>query len=255
VYDVARASTTVPVHTVNSVADFLQLVNAEKLKEERNGNPTDFIFRGQAVDKPLLPKLGRSDPLHHDLQKHERLILEEFKRTSLGLTDLVPETDWDFLSLAQHHGLPTRLLDWTYGALAAVWFAVEHGAKEDEEGKQNAVVWLLKTRSEEFISTDEQQKITLLDNLKTRIYRPRAITRRIVVQGGLFTVHQFRTRQRDFLELNRNSVYRRRLVKFIIEAPVCDKIKKELDGCGVNRATLFPDREGLCSHLAWRYFP
>jgi hypothetical protein len=166
----------------------------------------------------------------------------------------MPDSDWDFLSLAQHHGLPTRLLDWTYGALTAMWFAVERGPKIDQQGNpQNAVVWLLKTKVEDFISSDELLILSPLDNKKTRIFRPRAITRRISVQGGLFTAHRFRERENDFLPLNRNSEYRRRLVKFVVGAQDCEKIKKELNGCGVNRATLFPDLEGLCSHLAWRY--
>ncbi len=52
-------------------------------------------------------------------------MFQEFRRLYVGLTDLTPESEWDLLALAQHYGLPTRFLDWTYGALASVWFAVE----------------------------------------------------------------------------------------------------------------------------------
>lgn len=226
-----------------------------KRSEEAAGNKADFIFRGQNMDKPLLPKLGRP-PLHSDLPNREQLMLHEFKRLYVGLTDLAPESEWDLVALAQHHGLPTRFLDWTYGALASVWFAVE-GEGKDQTGKpRNAVVWLLKTNVADFI-TDEQREdggVAPVDNKKTRIYRPMAITPRISVQGGLFTVHQFRSRARDFLPLDRNKAYRGRLIKFVIEPDDCTAIKKELNGCGVNRASLFPDLGGLCSHLAWRYF-
>lgn len=246
-----KRGTVVP-QKVKSVSAFLSYVEREKRNEEACGNKADFIFRGQPIDKPLLPKLARP-PLHHDHENREHLVLEEFKRTSLGLTDLTPESDWDFLALAQHHGLPTRLLDWTYGALATVWFAVENEGKDHQGKPQNAVVWLLKTQNVDFINIGSQQDISPLDNRKTRIYRPRAVTRRIVAQGGLFTVHMFQKAKKNFLPLEENSRYTDRLVKFSIEARSCEKLKTELSGCGVNRASLFPDLDGLCSHLAWRY--
>jgi len=221
------------VETVKSVSAFIKLVEDQKRVEEASGNAADFIFRGQPVDKPLLPKLGRP-PLHPHLRNREALMLEEFKRTSVGLTDIRPDSDWEFLALAQHHGLPTRLLDWTYGALTAMWFAVENGEQKDENGApQNAVVWLLKTRVDDIISTEEQKTISPLGNEKTRIYVPMLVTRRIAVQGGLFTRHQIRAKTNDFVPLELNGTYLTRLVKFIVESADCDRMKKDVNGCGL----------------------
>jgi FRG domain len=236
-------------YVVESLSEFLERVKTKKEAEEGKGKNADFIFRGQVRDKPLLPKIARLHFLHLDFENREKLMLEEFKRLSLGLTDLIPETDWDYLSLAQHHGLPTRLLDWTYQALPAVYFAVETAPEDDND----AVVWLLKTRVKDFIQSDQLERISPFHNKRTRIYRPRAVARRIVVQGGLFTVHQLRSTG-DFLELEENNRYSDRLVKFIIPASRYVHLRNELDGCGVNRASLFPDLDGLCAHLAWRYF-
>lgn len=164
-------------------------------KEKRHHKP-DFIFRGQPVDKPLLPKLGRYR-LDANLFKKEKLILEEFKRRSPGLLDLDPASEWDWLSLAQHHGMPTRLLDWTYSALAALWFAVEKEPGQKNDERKIAVVWMLKTEVGDFMKSDETD--SPLNNPRTKIYRPKVITRRIDVQGGLFTVHHFRRKSGDFL--------------------------------------------------------
>lgn len=245
----------IPTHEIKNLSDLLGHVESIKNAEVAAGNNADFIFRGQNTDKPLLPKIGRP-PLHDDLKNRERLIVQEFRRLYVGLTDLTPESEWDLLALAQHHGLPTRFLDWTYGALASVWFAVESEGKDDQGVPKNAVVWLLKTNVEDFI-TDEQSeygKVSPLDNKTTRIYRPMAITPRISVQGGLFTVHQFLVKKQIFIPLDRNARYNRRLTKFLIKTEDCSDIKKQLNGCGVNRASLFPDLGGLCKHLAWRYF-
>jgi hypothetical protein len=154
------AKSAIPSHTIKSLSDFLGHVEHEKRSEEAARNNSDFIFRGQNVDKPLLPKLARSPPLHPDLQSREGLMLKEFKRLYVGLTDLTPGSDWDFLALAQHYGLPTRFLDWTLGALAAVWFAVETEGKNQKGEQQNAVVWLLKTNVPDFIDVEEQEQIS-----------------------------------------------------------------------------------------------
>jgi len=175
-------------HAITSVSEFLHLVEKAKKAEEANGNKADFIYRGQREDKPLRPRLGRLVP-KGKRKGIERLMFEEFKRTSIALTDLQPETDWDFLAIAQHHNLPTRLLDWTYSALAALWFAVEKEPVEIEGKKQNAVVWMLKTRVADFI--DENSRKSPFGKRATSIYRPRVITRRIAAQGGIFTVHNY----------------------------------------------------------------
>jgi len=121
------------IHNFTSFPAYVALLEEEKQREEDSGNKSDFIFRGQPIDKPLLPVLGRNKT-KGDLLHIEQLLLEEFKRTSLPFIEFSPQNDWQCLSLAQHHGLPTRFLDWTYSALAALWFAVRNPPVKDENG-------------------------------------------------------------------------------------------------------------------------
>jgi hypothetical protein len=232
---------------VYRVSDFLSEIEEIKEAEKKKGNVADFIFRGQSVDRPLLPKLGRVVP-KGNRANIEQLMFKEFQRTSIALSDLRPQSDWDFLSLAQHHGLPTRLLDWTYSALAALFFAVAHPTEGLEP--DDAVVWLLKTNKEDFI--DETTREKPFDKGGTRIFRPKLITRRIAVQGGVFTVHRL-SDDDTFVPVDNNKSFKSRLVKFAIPAANFSHILQHLDGCGVNRFTLFPDLDGLCDHLAWRF--
>jgi hypothetical protein len=241
--------TTMQIHSITTVSGFLQFVEEAKQAEESCGNSCDFVFRGQREDKPLRPKLGRLVP-RGQREEIERLMFQEFKRTSVALTSLQPTNEWDYLAVAQHHGLPTRLLDWTYSALAALWFTVEREPVIEDGKQQNGVLWLLKTAVDDFI--EHEQETSPFDNEKTRIYRPRVISPRIAVQRGVFTVHPMHTSER-FVAFESEKGFKDRFVKFVVAASGFSHIRKHLDSFGVNRFILFPDLVGLCTHLEWRY--
>lgn len=92
----------------------------------------DCWFRGQpnaAFD--LNPGVFRS----LDFERSERQMLDEFKHSALSRSDVHPEDYWDWLVLAQHHGLPTRLLDWSEDPLQALFFAVSGVSSADVDAK------------------------------------------------------------------------------------------------------------------------
>lgn len=94
------------------------------LVQDSSGGP-EMLFRG-VTDKArkLVPSIGRgtSDHVGGDIESLESRILSEFKKLSVPILKTTPASELEWLFLAQHYGLPTRLLDWSSNPLVALFF-------------------------------------------------------------------------------------------------------------------------------------
>jgi hypothetical protein len=128
-----------------SVGEFLDAVTTIR-NYWKPDDDEELWFRGERKyrDTRLCPQLYRPPekrPLKAvaDLLEIEKNLFEDFGRCGAQLFDGDPD-DWDWYFLMQHHGGPTRLLDWTDGALIGLHFALRNN---DLAPKDNAVVYVL----------------------------------------------------------------------------------------------------------------
>ena len=235
---------------ITTVREYLRIIKAFKRKNVESGNNEDFLFRGQVTDLPLIPKLVRLKP-KGDLIVIEKVLLTEFKRSNPLLIDAhKPLDDWDYLTLGQHFGLPTRFLDWSNNALTALWFATETNPFSGETSPYR-IVWVLMAEAEDFkLDVEETHPFQIKE---TKLFRPRIIKQRINNQSGVFSV--LSTNEiNDKCRLDETDSFKEKLLKIKIPGNFASEIREDLNTLGVNAFTIFPELEGLCSHLQWRYF-
>lgn len=212
------------------VRDFLSRVL------EKRGSPDDlWVFRGQfdAAWDPS-PQIDRMEfQAYRDRYKwtrdrHERWLLEEFKKGARPHALLPPQDQWEWLALAQHHGLATRMLDWTSNPLGALYFACER-----PDATNDSVVWCYHHSGVLAAAGSDPFKIAAIT-----AYWPPHVTQRITVQGGCFTAH-------PPAPLKANVQWPGDLLQVTIPKPERRRMRQELTQLGISRATLFPDLDGI----------
>lgn len=200
------------------------------------------VFRGQAHTWPLCPKIGREPYLSKS--ENEMQYLSEFIRQARPFSSTTDLDMWEQLALAQHHGLPTRMLDWTKNPLVALWFALNE-ARNDDTWKP--VVWAL--RGLDFIDKANDTPFSIR---RTAIYEPAHITPRIAAQSGLFTVHRRIERLGKFLPLEENKTYAEFLTPIFVDPKSIPSLVLSLRSCGIHHASIFPGLEGIAKSMFYQ---
>ena len=225
------------------------------------------IYRGAADQEwDLIPSLNRV--CGHDLSL-ESHVFRQFRK--YGYAELADYTGfWSLLPVAQHHGLPTRLLDWTYSPMVAAHFATEDTEFYDRDG----VIWQMDLKKfnvhmppalrKKLEDTDSSIfTIGMLEKLVpdfaamkalssepfVLFFEPSSMIDRIVNQYALFSVVS------DPAVMISDIIEQKHIecTKIIIPREVKLEIRDKLDYINISERMIYPGLDGVCKWITRRY--
>lgn len=249
--------------TIKTIGEYLAAANAIQSSWSEYTAPHSPWFRGQSNSEWKLKPSRYRKPFTFMTHIDEDQMMIDFKRMASGLASGLPASDHmiNWLTIAQHHRLPTRLLDWTESALVALFFAL-HSTTEPEA----PCVWVLNpfwlTLKAGFgyniivpsmhIDADFEDAYGSLTKSNEEFpvaLRPHHITRRVTAQKGVFTL--FGLNEHALESIGLENADDLRFLRLVLIAPTAvDSLRNELACAGMTHSTVFPDLDGLSLELA-----
>ncbi len=230
---------------------------------------SNYAFRGLSnSDYELATSLMRLGGRYWDLEFHLMRNFIKYARVDSSHS----YSTWNWLVLAQHHGLPTRLLDWTFSPFVAMHFATNDLTKYDEDG----VIWCVDyvklhervpevLRMELLTEGAKAFTIEMLSNVSKTLqefdglskegfalfFDPPSMDERIVNQYSMHSVISDPKRSFDDVLKHNPDVYR----KIVVPRDLKWEVRDKLDQANINERMLFPGLDGLSCWLARHYSP
>ena len=230
-----------------------------------------YVYRGLSdASYALKTSLMRLGGEFIEVEKH---LIRNFSKYSKSLLNIGRiDSFWDTLAVAQHFGLPTRLMDWTYSPYVALHFATSNLEKFHEDG----VIWAVNHEKVVHYLPDQLKKI-LLDEGSNKFttellnpvckswkefsglqkesfiifFEPSSFDERIINQFALFSaMSDAQAMLDDWLEKHPDLYFR-----IIIPAALKWEVRDKLDQANINERVLFPGLEGLSTWLKRHYSP
>jgi hypothetical protein len=258
---------------VHSLGEFVDVVTPREPDPHTGRRRDTGIYRGASdATRPLLTsldRLGGGDPPHTKVDLEEHILRNFIRYSRPHLDDARPHNDWELLIAAQHHGVPTRLLDWTYSPLVAAFFATRPSRGSDDPDR---AVWRLDWQNvhRQFglpaLALVVQDLDTLLGAQSLTPWKlfakrdghafacmiePPSLDHRIVAQAATFTLCSTTCQSFDaFLQAHGLT---EALTRYVIPARDLARVRDQLDLVGIDERRLFPDLDGVASAIQ-RYY-
>jgi hypothetical protein len=289
------AMTDIQHRTAQSIVEYMSIIDGLN-----STVPAGLWFRGQSNSSyRLIPSALRdldqvTDGRGQPIQKGQavtasgglvsgpspELMLAEFRRQAYPFVDRLPDNDFEWLFIAQHHGLPTRLLDWSTNALVALYFAASgahqcagdglHECKEfldgDEFRSDGFAVFVIdpceinrtahgQPSTVDIARSEEAWRHYLdpMSHAQVSNYSPVCVTAphispRIRSQSGTFTLHGSNIWPLDYY-----SALRPLITKIFLPNTAAKRILESLENAGVNRSFIYPGLDSIAIDVRNRH--
>lgn len=263
-------SSIVEIRTVEQAA---RLILDQEYNPEINRLRSHFLFRGMPdATFPMVTSLQRNCKEKQRIL--EPSILKNFGKYARITDPTLKDSAWELMTLGQHHGLPTRLLDWSHSSLIALHFATSENDINDTD-KRDGVVWRIDARElaqrlpEDYKAVLRREN-TFIFSVETLtevaptleeydremagqcmvMVEPPSEDQRIINQYAYFSpVPMGMDRVDDFLEKNTENT-----VKYIIDRKVRWDLRDLLDQFNISERIIYPGLDGLSKWIGRHYY-
>lgn len=263
----------ISVQHIDAINDVLQFLIDIPLDEKTKRHRSPYLYRGLSDESHILETSLKRNCKDKRFQL-ETSILRNFSKYAVLEDSSLYSSVWKQIMVGQHHGLPTRLLDWTYSPLMALHFSMTENSLA-EMSKHNSVIWKidieelnallpeiyqkkLKTEDAFLFTVDmlEQLSQNLSDydsamkNNAIVLIEPPSIDPRIINQYSYFSIIPKDIDDiEDFLDKKTNNT-----VKYIISKDVRWQIRDMLDHMNISERIVYPGLDGLSQWLKRHYY-
>jgi hypothetical protein len=258
------------VERPRSWTELIEQLYADSWSPDLGRFRSPFAFRGlPRADHELSNSLIRLSAGQIDVSKLELSLVRNFRKYAQTVAPV--DSIWHWLALGQHHGLPTRLVDWTYSPFVALHFATESPADFGADG----VVWcvnfveanrLLPPRLKTILEEEHSDTFTVemlgefpslraFDALGRDPFvifiEPPSLDARILNQFALFSLMPTPSARLDRWLEEHPKLFRR----VVVPAELKWEVRDKLDQANISERTLFPGLDGLSRWLERYYLP
>ena len=257
--------------TIESVADLLSHLAADQQALAQAGLPaagSPLWYRGlEDAGFSLIPSLHR--PTTQLDGKNEWFLMNLFKQNAHQFLEFRPQGEWEWLLLMRHHGLPSRLLDWTESPLVGLYFALFAARTRSPSPDRDGALWcLLPTQLNQLLNVPEPSTLPMFNDEERRdysadtvtdLYRPTRLdwrtpypitplaalsirpSRRIQAQHGVFTIHHVSPSPIEQLGTGSH------IWRFLIPKASKPRLIDELQALRINTLSVFPDLDNVAA--------
>lgn len=262
---------TITISTMEEL--FEHLLSEQKYQEHIDRYRNEYLYRGiPDADYKLETSLQRNCKEHQ--QDLEPSIIRNFMKYASIEDPAIERSVWRQLILGAHHGLPTRMLDWSQSPLIGLHFACTENHLEKMD-QHDCAIWKIDVREihsllpndysavldqskSKYFSVDTLSKIApdlthfddALQNKAICILEPPSIDHRIVNQYSFFSIIPMGVENIEkYLDENTSNT-----TKFIIKKEIRWRIRDMLDQQNISERIVYPGLDGLSKWLARHYY-
>ncbi len=258
---------------IDTLDGLLPLLSEQNYNANIDRNRSSYLYRGMPDSAYELVTSLRLN-CKHQAKTIEPSILRNFTKYAAIEEPSIEKSVWDQMIVGQHHGLPTRLLDWSYSPLIGLNFSVTETDLRDM-GRHDCAVWRIdmaelhsmlpakyqlkrrENKSTVFtvdmlrdVAPTLRQYDNDMGNSSMVIIEPPSIDPRIVNQYSFFSVVPSGMESiEQFLEDNTMHT-----VKYIIRKELRWRVRDMLDQLNINERIVYPGLDGLSTWLARYYY-